>query len=75
MGSTSGRASSGTHPWGQRACSPEPLKVAATPPHRPPAHPDRPAWLTYMSCVDGDRREGSRLPMSTQSQPASLPAR
>ena len=41
MGNTSGRASSGTHPLGQRACSPEPLKVAATPPDRscPPRTP------------------------------------
>ena len=72
VGETFGCASSGTCP-GRRALRSH-ASPATTPPRRPPAHPDRPTWSACMPCVDGDRREASRLPVSPEpALPAGAP--
>ena len=72
VGETFGCASSGTCP-GRRALRSH-ASPATTPPHRPPAHPDRPTWSACMPCVDGDRREASRLSVSPEpALPAGAP--
>ena len=72
MGNTSGRASSGTHPLGQRACSPEPLKVAATPPDR--SCPPRTPHMVDMhaTCRWGPAR--GVAPAHVDPEPACQPA-